>query len=167
MYSLLPLIVLLFAAVCGPLEPTQTEDANTPATDQLDAYWAEVSRTVAEGDFEGYSITYHPDAVLVNQSGGVSYPIAQALDGWKQGFDDTAAGKMAAQVEFRFTQRLNDETTAHETGMFHYTAATDGGEPEGSPLHFQALLVKQDGHWLMVMEYQMTPATMEEWDAAG
>jgi hypothetical protein len=84
----------------------------------LDAFWAELSRTVAEGDFEGYAATYHEDAVLVSGLSGTSYPISQALDGWKQGFVDTKAGKMRASVEFRFTQRLSDATTAHETGMF-------------------------------------------------
>ncbi len=167
MYRLLPLIALLFVSAFGLPDRGQSEVPVVGATDELDAFWAEVSRTVAEGDFEGYAATYHPDAVLVSQSGGVSYPIAEALAGWKQGFDDTAAGKMKAHVDFRFTQRLNDENTAHETGMFYYTAQTGDGEPQGSPLHFQALLVKQGGQWKMVMEYQMTPATMEKWDAAG
>ncbi len=31
-------------------------------------------------------------------------------------------------------------------------------------IHFDALLVKKDG-WLMMMEYQKTPASKEEWDA--
>jgi hypothetical protein len=58
-------------------------------TAELDRYWAEVSRTVAEGDFEGYSATYHPDAVLVSLGSGNSYPISRALAGWKNGFDQT------------------------------------------------------------------------------
>ncbi len=165
MYRLLPLIAL-FVVSAFALPMSSSEDPSPRTTDTLDAFWAEVSRTVGVGDYHGYAATYHPDAVLVNQSAGVSYPIANALAGWKQGFDDTAAGKMKAQVEFRFTQRLNDESTAHETGMFYYTAQTGDGEPQGSPLHFQALLVKQGGEWKMVMEYQMTAATMDEWNAA-
>jgi ketosteroid isomerase-like protein len=166
MYRLLPLIALLFVSAYTLPGAGPAEESSVRATEDLDAFWDEVSRTVGEGDYHGYAATYHPDAVLVNQSAGVSYPIADALAGWKQGFDDTAAGKMKAHVEFRFTQRLNDENTAHETGMFHYTAQTGDADPQGSPIHFQALLVKQDGEWKMVMEYQMTPATMEEWDAA-
>ena len=34
-------------------------------TGELDDFWAEVSRTVAEGDFDGYAATYHPDAVVI------------------------------------------------------------------------------------------------------
>lgn len=55
----------------------------------VDDYWAEVSRTVTEGDFEGYAALYHEDAVLVNGISGQSYPISDALAGWRQGFEDT------------------------------------------------------------------------------
>lgn len=133
---------------------------------ELDAFWAELSRTVAEGDFEGYAATYHPDAILVSGLAGTSYPIAQALDGWKQGFVDTKAGRMEAGVEFRFTQRLSDATTAHETGIFRYSVVGADGQRTEQLIHFEGLLVKKDG-WKMVMEYQKSAATPEEWEAAG
>lgn len=132
----------------------------------LDAFWAEVSRTVEEGDFEGYAATYHEDAVLVSGLAGTSYSISQALDGWKQGFLDTAAGTIDATVEFRFTQRLADATTAHQTGIFHYATVNADGEESGQYIHFEALLVKKNG-WKMLMEYQKSVATEEEWEAAG
>ena len=80
--------------------------ATAPAqvTTELDAYWAELSRTVEEGDFEGYAELYHPDAVLVAGGSG-TYPIGRALAGWKQGFDDTREGRAKAGVEFRLTER--------------------------------------------------------------
>lgn len=127
-------------------------------TAELDAYWAEVSRTVAEGDFDGYAATYHPDAVVI--FGMASQPISAALAGWKQGFDDTRAGRMTASVHFRFSERRNDATTAHETGIFRYA----GGDGEPQYLHFEALLVKRDG-WKMLMEFQRNPASEAEWDA--
>ncbi|MFT5141603.1 MAG: hypothetical protein ACI80V_001112 [Rhodothermales bacterium] len=151
------MVVFLATAQLGGVAPNSPED--------LDSFWAEVSRTVGEGDFEGYSATYHPDAVLVNAISGSSYPIADALAGWKQGFVDTAAGDMSAGVVFRFTQRLSNETTAHETGMFRYSSQTQGAEPSVSLIHFEALLVNKGG-WKMVMEYQKSPATQAEWDAA-
>jgi hypothetical protein len=134
---------------------------------ELDEYWAELSRTVAEGDFEGYARLYHPDAVLVSLGSESSYPIARALEGWKQGFLDTRAGRAEASVTFRFTQRFYDETTAHETGMFRYTLAPRDGTPVVALVHFEALLVRKDGEWLMMMEYQKHPATEEDWQAAN
>jgi hypothetical protein len=135
-------------------------------TGELDAYWSEASRTVVEGDFDGYAQLYHPDAVLVMQEQG-TVPIAQALDGWKQLFVDTRDGKAAADVEFRLTSRLNDATTAHETGIFRYAFEPEEGDASVARVHFEALLVKRDGRWLMVMEYQKGPASEEEWEAAG
>jgi ketosteroid isomerase-like protein len=135
-------------------------------TAELDAFWAELSRTVAEGDFDGYARLYHPDAVLVSLGSQSSYPIAQALSGWQQGFVDTRAGKAEAGVTFRFTQRLHDESTAHETGMFRYSFAPADGTPTVVTVHFESLLVQKDGAWLMVMEYQKSVATEEDWQAA-
>jgi len=155
--AVLTALVAMFATLDAP--------AQQNSTDELDAFWAEASRTVAEGDFEGYAATYHEDAVLVNLSEGTSYPISAALDGWKQGFDDTAAGRMTAGVEFRFSQRLNDETTAHETGIFRYHFQLQGEEEESYLVHFEGLLVKKDGAWKMVMEYQKEAASPEEWEA--
>ena len=153
-------IVLLFAGNYS----VQAEEEITYSS--LDAFWAEVSRTVAEGDFAGYASTYHPDAVLVSGFKQASYPIAAALKGWKQGFLDTKAGKMEASVEFLFTERLNDETTAHETGMFHYSAKSEQGEPIEQYIHFEALLVEKNG-WKLIMEFQKSSATAEEWAAAN
>ena len=137
----------------------------SPATD-LDDYWADVSKTIAAGDFDGYAATYHPDAVLVNGSQNKSYPISTALAGWKQGFDDTKAGKMTARVEFRFTRTMRDETTAHQTGIFHYSSTPVGGEMSEYFVHFEALLVYRDG-WKLMMEYQQHNATPKEWAAAA
>ena len=134
---------------------------------ELDDYWAEITRTVEEGDFEGYSRLYHPEAVLVDLRSGTSYPIEQALAGWEQGFLDTRDGKAKASVTFRFTQRLHDETTAHETGIFRYTLKPEDGNQTVVTVHFEGLLVRKDGAWLMVMEYQKQPATDQEWEMAN
>lgn len=132
---------------------------------ELDAYWAESSRTVREGDFEAYADSYHEDAVLVNGIRGTSYAISEALDGWKEGFDDTRDGKMTAAVDFRFSERLISENTAHETGIFRYTSQMEGEEESVALIHFQSLTVKKDGRWVMMMEYQIATATDAEWTA--
>lgn len=155
---------ILLAAVAALALPSA---AYAQTIDELDAYWAEVSRTVEQGDFEAYGALYHPDAVLVSGFSGESVPISRALAGWKQSFDDTAAGRANAGVDFRLTQRLNDGTTAHESGIFRYTFTPEDGETTVAPVHFEALLVKKDGEWLMLMEYQKEMATDQEWEAAA
>ena len=133
---------------------------------ELDAFWAEVSRSVREGDFAGYSATCHDKGVLVSGSSSSSYPLSKALARWKQGFLDTRAGNLKANVDFRFSQRLGDTTTAHETGIFLYTTETEAGGPTSAYVHFEALLVNE-GRWRVMMEYQKTPATADEWAALG
>jgi len=137
---------------------------------ELDAYWSSVAGYLAAGDYDGLVSTYHPEAVLVGEMSGTSYPIAQALERWKPGILDTKAGKAMSLVEFRITRRFFSETTSHEQGIFHFRSGPTGADakPEEfdeAKIHFEALLLKSD-RWTMVMEYQKQLATEAEWNAA-
>ena len=132
---------------------------------QLDAYWSEVSRAVAAGDFTAYEATCHPEGVLVSGAKKNSSPLADALKRWKKEFDATKRGAMKASVEFKFSRRLGDATTAHETGIFLYSATGADGKETRDYIHFEALLLKRDGRWKIVMEYQKSKATRAEFEA--
>ncbi len=131
---------------------------------ELDAYWAEVSRSVREGDFQGYKATCHEEGVLVSGTNNLSYPLSDALARWEKDFTATKEGKIKASVEFRFSQRIGDTTTAHETGIFLYSSGDPGGKRKDEYIHFQALLVKRKGSWKIMMEYQKSKASQVEWD---
>ena len=133
---------------------------------ELDLFWAELSRTVIEGDFKGYKGAYHKDAIIVFASGKskTSVPINTALNDWKQGFLDTKAKKTKANVKFRFSQRIGNNTTAHETGIFFYSLIGSNGKSIKQIIHFEMLIVKKNNKWLGLMEYQKSPATQQEWD---
>lgn len=143
---------------------TVTLDLGAQVTSELDAFWAEVSRTVRDGDFDGYAATYHPDAVVI--FGDTTTPISTALAGWEAGFEDTLTGLTEASVHFRFSERRNDATTAHETGIFRYESVSPADDGSVQYVHFEALLVKRNG-WKMLMEFQRDPATVSEWEALG
>jgi len=132
---------------------------------ELDTYWAEVSRSVREGDFEGYKATCDSEGVLVSVSKMTSTPLSVALARWEKDFTDTKSGKVKATVEFRFCQRVGDQTTAHETGIFLYSTIDLQGKRSQEYLHFESLLVKRKDGWKTLMEYQKTKATQQEWDA--
>ena len=132
---------------------------------ELDAFWATVSQAVAVGDFATYAACCHPDGVLVSEAKGLSQPFAAAFERWKPEFADTRAGRMAATVEFRFTRRLGDATSAHETGIFRYTSKIPGAAARIEHVPFEALIVKRDGRWLMLMELQKAHVNAAEWDA--
>lgn len=129
---------------------------------ELDAYWAEVSRTVKEGDFEGYAATCHEDGVLVSGKKETSYALSEALAGWKKEFDATKEGELKASVGFRFSRRWGSATTAHEIGMFRYASQAGDEEERVAFIHLEALLVKKDG-WKVLMEFQKEEGTQEEW----
>ena len=134
---------------------------------ELNSFWKEVSRTVREGDYEGYKATCHDEAVCIfaTREKKVSMPMTAALEGWKEGFANTRSGKIQDNVEFRFSQRIGDATTAHETGIFAFTSVdTKSKIVTRSYIHFEELLVKRNGTWKVLMEYQKGKATQEEWD---
>ena len=164
-HSIALFIVFMFSFLtCGFAadEPATSPEDKTRLR-ELDNYWAVVSRAVGEGDFETYKATCHEQGILVAGIKKTTQPLAKALARWKQEFDDTKAGKMKASVTFRFASRIGDATTAHETGIFLYTQTSEGKSIE-EYIHFEALLIKQDGKWLILMEYQKAKATKEEWE---
>ena len=157
------LTLLIFTNV-GTAQTTVTEKQPDPIEAELNAYWAEVSRSVKEGDYAGYSATCHPLGILVSGNKKTSYPLSKALAKWKQGFEDTKAKKITASVEFRVSQRFHDATTAHETGIFRYATTTDGKETVAF-IHFEGLLLKSKGRWQIMMENQKSVGTEAEWKA--
>ena len=133
---------------------------------ELDYFWTELSRTVSEGDFEGYKACYHDDAVVLftTREDKASMSITKALANWKQDFIDTKAGKTENSVEFRFSQRIGDETTAHETGIFMFKSNDSHGKVIAKQyIHFEVLLVKHNNAWQALMEYQKSKATEVAW----
>lgn len=135
---------------------------------EINKYWVELTRTVKEGDFEGYKAAYHDDAIVVftYDNNSASVKIMTALEGWKQGFIDTKSGKVKSDVKFRFSKRVGNNDTAHETGIFHYTSIDENGkELANLMIHFEMLLLKRNGSWIGMMEYQKSSATQEEWDS--
>jgi hypothetical protein len=94
-------ILFLFTILLAA-PPAAADDASRLA--QLNGYWAEVSRTVREGDFDGYKATTHGEGVLVSGSKKTSQPLAKALERWQQDFVDTKAGKVKGNVLLRKKQ---------------------------------------------------------------
>lgn len=162
------LLFCLVANYAAAQTPASLAAGDSIRMAELNRYWSELSRTVREGDFEGYAATYHQDAVCVFTTGKNkrTSPIDVQLAQWKSGFTDTKAGKVKNNVEFRFSQRVGDATSAHETGIFYFTSVDKDGKVLSSGMvHFESLLVKRNGVWLALMEYQKARATQAEWEA--
>jgi hypothetical protein len=154
-------LLLTLAVLSGCSNELQLDDSSR--IKELDAYWAEVSRCVKEGDFNGYKATCHKDGVLVSGSSNKAYPLSKALQRWEPDFTDAKAGKTKTSVQFRFSKRLGDSTTAHETGMFLYTKVDADGTITKDYIDLEALLIKR-GRWKIIMEHQKSEGTEEEWN---
>ncbi len=146
------------------LRVTPLADVEEARLRELDAYWGEVSRAVHEGDFESYKAASHPDAVLIAESKCLSQPYPVALERWRKDFDAAREGSVDATVEFRFSKRFGDQTTARETGMFRYTSRQPDGGTTSECVHLDALLVKRDGAWKILVENQTATGTEAEWE---
>lgn len=140
--------------------------AGAQVTTELDALWADVAQAVATGDSKLYLSTYHPDAIFVSARRGITRTIVDDVEANQSAWADTREGRARRSVEFRFTQRLNNETSAHEVGIFRYASTEADGSTRVVLIHFQAALVKKDGVWLQLLELQTSDATQAEWEAA-
>ncbi|NNJ27460.1 nuclear transport factor 2 family protein [Alienimonas chondri] len=169
--ALSPLLCAALLAAPQPVEEPTDEPAADGAAErvaaELDVFWAEASRTVRDGDFDGYAALYHPDGVFVSDVRGTVAPIGEQLAKWKPGFEETKAGQTVADVEFRFTQRLHSPTTAHETGLFRYVSHAPGEVGEPAYVRFEALTVRGPDGWRWVMERQLSVTTEQAWEAAA
>jgi hypothetical protein len=89
-----------------------------------------------------------------------------ALARWKARFDNTKEGRQMDTVDFRFSERIGDETTAFEKGIFYFTSHDSSGNLKSETyIHIEAVLVKRNERWLCLVEHQKSIATKEEWDA--
>jgi ketosteroid isomerase-like protein len=138
--------------------------AEDSAINELNAAWDKLEQTVSNGDFRTFKSVYHRDAVLVNGISKSSYPIKKAFEGWQQGFIDAKSGEITANLDVKFSERIYDQFTAHETGIFHYYTINKGGEQNDNYIHFESLWVKKNNKWIMMMEYQKSMTDETEWN---
>jgi hypothetical protein len=157
-------IIIAFLVSLGG-NPSAMAADNEARLAELDQFWAAVSRAVREGDFEGYKATCHNEGVLVSGVKKQTETLSSALSRWEKEFASTKSGELKATVDFRFSQRLGDKTTAHETGIFRYSTVGSDGTRQDEYIHLEALLVKKDNNWKTLMEYQKSKASLEEWKA--
>lgn len=157
---------LLASTLALALLATPVARADEALSDEIDAtVWNVVSATVARNDLEGMAATYHEDAVLVSGKGTVA--IAEQLVKWGEGMERIRAEGRSASVSFRFTNRQDDQATAFERGIFRYAETGVDGVEQPAFIPFEALLVKKDGRWQIVMERQLEATDESAWRALG
>ena len=143
---------------------TAAVGAAGPSTADIDTQvWQAVGKSVVAHDIVAMGRVYHPAAVLVSKEG--TTPIASALDRWGRDMVTAKAKGVRASVEFRFTTRQDDATTAFEAGAFRYATTDQAGVTTPGYVRFEALLVKGPAGWQIVMERQLEAITESAWNA--
>ena len=142
----------------------QSVYAEDNVINELNAAWNKLEQTVSNGDFRSFKSVYHRDAVLVNGISKSSYPIKKAFEGWQQGFTDTKSGEITAHLDVKFSERIFDQFSAHETGVFHYYTINKKGQQSDTYVHFESLWVKKNNRWIMMMAYQKSRSDDSEWN---
>ena len=155
------LIAIVLWSVVVSDSASQTATASSAREIDRDI-WSVFVATVAADDIAGMGRAYFPDAVLVSPKG--TRPIKETLEGWGRDMVAARARGDTATVEFRFSRRQDDNTTAFEAGIFKYTVVAKSGATTPRFCPFEQLLVKTNGKWRVLMERQFDPVTQEAWD---
>lgn len=158
--------IAAFAAVLCVLATGSAGASQAPSsssTQELDReIWSVLRATVAADDIAGMGAVYLPHAVLVSPK--ATTPIKETLERWGRDMVAAKAKGNRATVEFRFTQRLDNATTAFDSGLFKYTVIEKSGARTDNYYPFEILLAKVNGHWRILMERQFAEVSQAEWD---
>ena len=152
--------IVLLSVVVGN-SASQTATASSAREIDRDV-WSVFVATVAADDIAGMGRAYFPDAVLVSPKG--TRPIKETLEGWGRDMVAARARGDKATVEFRFSRRQDDSTTAFEAGIFKYTVIAKSGASTSKFYPFEELLVKTNGKWRVLMERQFDLVTQDAWE---
>ena len=131
---------------------------------EIDRVWSELVLSVKKGDFSKYKSLYHEDAVLISQVNQTTATIKDAFVRWEEGFRQTRSGKIKTNLEVRFKKRLADKKTFFEEGILKYWTTDSEGNDNISYLEFEAVWIKRDKEWLMIMENQKSFLDEIEWN---
>ena len=162
-FSLLFVVALVASNAHLVAQAAKPSTANTQSSQDIDRdVWSVFVATVATDDIIRMGEAYFPNAVVVTPSG--TSPIKDTLDRWGKDMVAAKAKGNKAAVEFRFSRRQDDATTAFEMGIFKYTVIEKSGTRTSKFYPFEALLGKANGKWRVLMERQFAEVTQAEWD---
>ncbi|WP_417463786.1 YybH family protein [Kordiimonas sp.] len=152
-------IVVMYLMGQAPLWADTVDDINTEV-------WEVFTRSYQENDGELHVSIYHPEVVRpISQNGTVLSGTAYTDHLRKMFANRKARGASGADIHFRFNERLHNNDSAYEVGIYRLT----GQRPDGTDFvnygNFRVVLKKHEGRWKIMFDADV-PADEAAWDAA-
>ena len=131
---------------------------------QTDDLYRGLIKSVEINDFDLMAAQYHRDAVLVSKK--KTELISDAIKRWRVDGAKLYQDGGKAKLRMRFKDRKVNDSTAYETGVYHYrTVDKDNKVLFEYYMNFADLNVKVNGKWQMIMERNVKRSTPEEFNA--
>lgn len=150
--------LLILGAALLPLTASAQMPAPKPANPEIlkaidQEIWLPFIKAFAEGKADDY-IALH-SRQLVRPMGDAKR--IDPYDRWSAGtrgmFKSFADRGTKAAIDFRFLERIANEDTASERGIFEFSMTNAKGETQKSYGKFHVILRKEDGKWKILMDY--------------
>jgi len=151
--------ILLFFALIA-ISMTSSLAAKTFESDVM---YRALIKSVDINDFILMAAQYHRDAVVVSKK--KTELLRHALKRWEVDGDKLYSNGGKALLEMRFKNRLLNENTSFETGIYHYKTIDKNNKIFEVYMHFEDLNIKTNGSWKVVMERNVKRATSDEFNA--
>ncbi len=138
----------------GQRPPVSPQPANPAILKAIDAdVWLPYSKAFAEGKPADY-IALHSKSLL-RVMGDLKY--VDPYDGFARNmtemFDTLKKQNTKVSIQFRFTERIANQDTASERGVYEFTLTDAKGKVTRNYSRFHNFLKKEGGKWKIVMDY--------------
>lgn len=151
-------VLLCLFATLIPLVAVAQMPAPKPANPEIlkaidQDIWLPFIKAFAEGDAGGYIALHSKD--LIRPMGDAKR--IEPYDKWTAGtrgmFKSFAERGTKIAIDFRFLERIANEDTASERGIFEFSMTNAKGETQKSYGKFHVILKKVAGTWKILMDY--------------
>ncbi|GLX78603.1 hypothetical protein tinsulaeT_19430 [Thalassotalea insulae] len=130
---------------------------------QTDTMYRALIKSVDVNDFDLMAAQYHRDAVLVSKK--KTELISQSFKRWRADGKKIAQSGGKAELRMRFNNRVINDDSAYETGIYHYRKLDKNGKVTFEYyMSFADLNVKVNGNWQIIMERNVEKSTEAEFN---
>lgn len=152
--ALAAIILLVPILALAQRPPAAPKPANPAILKAIDAdVWVPYSKAFAEGKVNDY-IALHSKSLL-RVMGDLKFvdPYDGFTKNMQEMFANLAKQNVKVTIQFRFTERIANQDTASERGIYEFVMTDPKGKVTKNYSRFHNFLKKEGGKWKIVMDY--------------